>query len=56
MQTFGNLDIPSVVRIHQLNWIGDVNRMNSKRKISDVFNNNPQGIRLKKTTNNRWWK
>jgi len=58
MQTFGDSDIRvlSIVRRCQLNWIGHVNRMVSKRKLSDVFNNNPQGSRLKKTTKNRWWK
>jgi hypothetical protein len=47
MQTYGDLDILSIVRISQLNWIGHFNSMYSKRKISDVFNNNPQGSRLK---------
>jgi len=46
MQLFGDLDILSFVRISWLNWIGHVNRMNSKRKVSEVFNNNPQGSRL----------
>jgi len=26
-----------------LNWIGHVNRMDSKRKLSQVFNSNAQG-------------
>jgi len=43
MQLFGDLDILSFVKIMQLNWIGHVNRMNSNRKISQVFNNNAQG-------------
>ena len=43
MQLFGDLDILSFVRISQLNWIGDLNRMESKRKVSPVLNNNPQG-------------
>jgi hypothetical protein len=43
MQLFGDLDILSFVRINQLKWIGHVNRMDSKRKVSQVFNNNPQG-------------
>jgi len=51
MQLFGDLDILSFVRISQLNWIGHVNRMNSNRKISQVFNNNPQGSWLR-----GWWK
>jgi hypothetical protein len=43
MQVCGDLDIISFVRISQLNWIGHVNRMDSKRKVSQVFNNNRQG-------------
>ena len=44
METFGDLGILSIVRRCQLNWIGHVNRMDSKRKLNDVFiNNNPQG-------------
>jgi hypothetical protein len=33
MQLFGDLDILYFVRISQLNWIGRVNRMDSKRKV-----------------------
>jgi len=47
MQVFGDLDILSFVRISWMNWIGHVNRMNSKRRVSEVFNNNPQGGRLR---------
>ena len=32
MQLFGDLDTLSFVRISQLKWIGNVNRMNNKRK------------------------
>jgi hypothetical protein len=46
MQMFGDLDILSLVRISRLNWIGHVNRKNSKRKVSQVFNKNPQGSRI----------
>ena len=45
MQLFGDLDILSFVRINRLNWIGHVNRMDSKRKVSEVFKSNPQGSR-----------
>jgi hypothetical protein len=55
METFGDLDILSIVGRFQLNWTGLVNRMDSKRKLSDVFNNNSQGSRLKQTAKNRWW-
>ena len=37
-QLFGDLDILSFVRKCRLNWIGHVNRMDSKRKVSQVFN------------------
>jgi hypothetical protein len=47
MQPFGVLDILSFVRVSQLNWIGHVNRMDSKRTgKSQIFNNNPQQSRL----------
>jgi hypothetical protein len=56
MKKFGDLDIRSIVGKCQLNWTGHVNRMDNKRKLSNVFNNNPQGSPLKKTNKNRWWK
>jgi hypothetical protein len=43
MQQFREIDLLSFVRISQLKCIGQVNRMDSKRKASPVFNNNPQG-------------
>jgi len=43
MQMFGDLDILSFVRISRLNWIGRVNRIDSKRKVSQIYTNNPQG-------------
>ena len=46
MQLFGDVDILSFVRISQLNWIGHVNRIDCKRKVSKVFNNNPQRNQL----------
>jgi hypothetical protein len=55
MQLFGDRDILSFVRVGRLNWIGHVNRMDSKRKVSQVFNNNPQGSRLRGRPKNRWW-
>jgi len=41
MKHFGNLDILSLVGISQLNCIGHFNRVDSKGKVSQVFNNNP---------------
>jgi hypothetical protein len=55
MQLFGDLDILSFVRVSRLKWIGHVNRMDSKRKVSQVFYNNPQGHRLRGKPKNRWW-
>jgi hypothetical protein len=52
MQLFGDLDVLLLVRINLLYWSGDINRMDSK---SQAFNNNPQGIRLRGRTKNRWW-
>jgi len=56
MQLFGDLDALSFLRISRLNWIGHVNGMDSKRKVSHVFNNNLQGTRLRGRPKNRWWK
>jgi len=46
-QLFGDLDTLSFVKIRRLNCIDHVNRMDTTRKVSQVFNNNPQGSRLK---------
>jgi len=55
MQLFGDFDLLSFIRISRPNWIGRVNRMDSKRKVSQVFNNNPQGSRLRGRPKNGWW-
>ena len=47
MQLFGDLDILSFVRMCRLNWIGHVNRMDSKIKVIQIFNKNPQGSGLR---------
>jgi hypothetical protein len=49
MLFFRDLDMLSFVRISQLNCIGHVNR-----KVSKVFNNNPQGRQLIGPPKNRW--
>jgi hypothetical protein len=55
MQPFGDLDILSFVRISRLNWIGHVNRMDRKRTVIQIFNNNPHRSRLTGQPKNRWW-
>jgi hypothetical protein len=55
MQLFGDSDILSFVRISRVNWIGHVNIMNNKKKRIQVFNNNPQGSRLRGRPKARWW-
>jgi hypothetical protein len=55
MQLFRNLDIFSFVRISRLNLIGRVNRTDSKGATNQVFNDNPQGSRLRGRPKNRWW-
>ena len=54
MHLFGDLYILSLNGISVLNWIGHVNRMDSKRNIGKIFNNNPQGSRLTERPKNRW--
>jgi len=44
MQLFSNLNVRSFVRISRLIWIGRVNRMDSKCKESQGFNNNPREV------------
>ena len=56
MQLFGDLDMLSFVRVSRLNWIGHVSRMDSKRTVSQAFNNNPQRSRLRGRPENTWWK
>jgi hypothetical protein len=36
-----------------VSWIGHVNRMDSTRKVSQIFNNNPQGRRVRGRPKNR---
>jgi hypothetical protein len=55
VQLFGDLDILSLVRVSQWNWIGHVNRMDSKGNVSQVFNNNSQGRGLRGLPKSRWW-
>jgi len=55
IRQFADLDILSFVRTSRLNRICHLNRMSSKRKVSQVFNNNPQGSRLRGRPKNRWW-
>jgi intein/homing endonuclease len=55
IQLFGDLDILSFVKISRMKWIGHVNRMDSKRKVSQLFNNKPQGHQLRGRPKNRWW-
>jgi hypothetical protein len=47
MQLFGDLDILSFVGIGWLKWVSHVNKMDSKRAVSQVFNNNPQESQLR---------
>ena len=48
-----DLDMLSFVRIIWLIGL-DFKRMDSKRKVSQVFSNNPQGSRLRRRKK-RWW-
>ena len=44
------------VRMCGLDLAGHVNRMDSKSEVSQVFNNNAQGSRLRGRPRHRWWK
>jgi hypothetical protein len=43
MQLYGDLDIVSFIRINRLRWIGNVNKMDNKRMVYEVFANQRQG-------------
>jgi hypothetical protein len=51
---FGDFCIFSIVGVSRLNWTGHVCRMDSNRRISPIFNNNPQERRLRGRPKNRW--
>ena len=55
MQLFGDLDILIFVRISQMNWICHIYGMDSKRKVSQLFNNNTHRSWLRRWPKNRWW-
>jgi hypothetical protein len=50
MQLFGDVDILSLVRTVRLSWTDHGNRMDSTRKVRQVFNVNLQGKTTKRTT------
>jgi hypothetical protein len=54
LRLFGDLEIIPLVGISRLNWIGHLNGMDSTRKVSQAFNNNPQGSRLRGRPSKRW--
>ena len=41
--------------MRRLNWTGHVNRMDSNGEVSQIFNDNPQGSRVRGRPQNRWW-
>jgi len=43
MHSFGNLDILSFFSISRLNLISHVNKLDSKRNVTQVCNDDPQG-------------
>jgi len=50
-----DIDILPFVRISRLNLTGRVNRISSTGKEIQIFNNNPQGNRLRGRPKNVWW-
>ena len=53
MQRFGGLDVLSFVRVGRLNWIGLVDRIDSKIRVCQIFKNNPQRSRIRGPPKNR---
>jgi len=52
---FGYLYTLSFIRISRLNWIGPINNMDIRRKVSQVFKNNLQGSPLIGRPKSRRW-
>jgi hypothetical protein len=44
MQLFVGADVDWFVRIREVNWTGQVKGMDVKRRVSQVFNNNPREV------------
>ena len=55
MLLFGYVDTLPFIRINWLNWIGHINNTDIRRNVSQVFNNNLHGSRLKGRPKNRRW-
>ena len=55
IKLFGDLDILSYIGIRRMNWIDQVNRMDRKRNVNEVFHSNSQGSRLSRRPRNRRW-
>jgi hypothetical protein len=55
MHVFGDFDVLSFVRLRRLNWILLSTRMYCKRKVSQVFKNNPGASRRRGRQKNGWW-
>lgn len=48
-------DLETHIRFQRLRWLGHITRMEASRKVKMVFNNNPDGTRLRGRPRNRWW-
>ncbi|KAJ4450459.1 hypothetical protein ANN_01884 [Periplaneta americana] len=48
-------DLEVHIRCQRLRWLGHVTRMETTRKVKIVFNNNPDGTRLRGRPRTRWW-
>ncbi|KAJ4443479.1 hypothetical protein ANN_05151 [Periplaneta americana] len=48
-------DLEAHIRCQRLRWLGHVTRMETTRKVKIVFNNNPDGTRLRGRPRTRWW-
>ncbi|KAJ4446086.1 hypothetical protein ANN_12778 [Periplaneta americana] len=48
-------DLEAHIRCQRLRWLGHVTRMETTRKVKVVFNNNPDGTRLRGRLRTKWW-
>ena len=54
-ELYKEADLETHIRCQRLRWLGHIIRMENTRKVKIVFNNNPEGARLRGRPRTRWW-
>jgi hypothetical protein len=50
-----DVGIVTLIRVRRLNWIGHINRIDDTRKVKQIFNSQPDGVRTRGRPRSRWW-